>query len=136
MTVTFTHARCKYAPLKNASSVRLLEIHPGKGPRIFCSLQVPDLAGKPTYDALPYNWGDLRPASEVGCAVEGVSAYQPARIMCNGQEFKPPLILKQEQNTIYKTDVESTPFAPTGMTSISETLMCVSWTSSTKVRQQ
>lgn len=54
----------QYEPLPDPASIRLLEIHPGNGPVISCSLQVMSLRDEPLYDALSYAWGGPRPASE------------------------------------------------------------------------
>jgi Heterokaryon incompatibility protein (HET) len=72
-----------YSPLPSPSSVRLLEIHPGTGEEIRCSLNVADLRDNPRFNALSYTWADPRPS-----LLQSFTPHHPQNrhpILCDGR---------------------------------------------------
>jgi Heterokaryon incompatibility protein (HET) len=71
-----------YTPLPDRHSIRLLEIHPGSSPEIFCSLQCVRLPSRPSYDALSYTWGD--PRTPLFQAIASEQYRRQHCVICNG----------------------------------------------------
>ena len=78
-----------YAKLTTASSIRLLDLMPGRGnDEIFCQLRQADLRSEPEYEAISYVWGDANMTQNITCG--GCSCKVTTNLFHALQRFRRP----------------------------------------------
>ena len=97
-----------YAPLHGEQAIRLLELHPGKGQPISCSLICTNLKDiQRNYDAVSYTWGDAFPEHEIlldGMAIQ--TRPSVFEILDRFREVEKPRLLWIDSLCINQDDLE------------------------------